>query len=261
MRALVPILAPIIAAVAMMAAGGPAAAQSIGKDGKVRGVVEAKSAATIGASMTGRITSMPFDEGDAFKRGQVLVAFDCSRNRAEAAAAHAAAGAARERHATNQELDSMGAIGTSEVRQAAADLSRARAEAKALDAAARDCTIYAPYAGRVVERIGNPSETPQVGAPLIRIQRSGDLELRLIVPSRWLVWLEPGTAFDFLVDETGGRHTGTVKGLGASVDPVSKTIRVRAAIDSDGGIVLPGMSGTARFRPPASSGTAPTRGG
>jgi hypothetical protein len=42
--------------------------------------------------------------------------------------------------------------------------------------------------------------------------------------------------------------------LGASVDPVSKTLRVMGSISGAQHIVLPGMSGTAKFEQAAEHG-------
>ena len=80
----------------------------------------------------------------------------------------------------------------------------------------------------------------------MKIQGSGDLKVELIIPSDWLTWVKPGTPFRFAVAETGGEIEGRIARLGASVDPVSKTMRVTGAIVVQG-TVLPGMSGTARF--------------
>jgi hypothetical protein len=70
------------------------------------------------------------------------------------------------------------------------------------------------------------------------------------VPSKWLTWLQPGAVFSFKIDETGNVIRGKVKRFGASVDPVSKTIRVTGLVTERNGLVLAGMSGTATFDDP-----------
>jgi len=219
--------------------------------GNVRGVVVARDNAVIGSSMSGRmIKEIPHSDGEAFEDGAVLVRFDCTRSQAEARAAWAAANALETTLNSNRELDQYGAIGKNDVLISASHLARAQAQAAALDAAIRDCVIYAPYPGRVVERFANIAETPNIGAPLIKIQREGNLELTLIVPSHWLIWLTPETPFEFRVDETGKTFDAKVIRLGAAVDPVSKTIRVVGTFTPPAKKVLPGMSGEARFRIP-----------
>lgn len=214
---------------------------------EVRGVVKAQNEATLGSRMTARIIEMPYKVGASFGRGAVLARFDCSQIRAQLKAAEAAATAYRKTYDTNVELDQYEAVGTNEVEVSKANLGKAQAEAAATRAQLGDCQVFAPFGGTVVEKIANTGEVAASGQPMIKIQSGGALEAELIVPSSWLTWLAPGARFDYTLDETGERIAGTIKRLGASVDPVSKTIRVTGDLTPGAGLVLPGMSGTAHF--------------
>ncbi|HMB48635.1 MAG TPA: HlyD family efflux transporter periplasmic adaptor subunit, partial [Afifellaceae bacterium] len=77
-----------------------------------------------------------------------------------------------------------------------------------------------------------------------------ELEIELLIPSRWLLWLEPDLRFEFSVDETGLKYAATVTRLGGAVDPVSQTIRVFGALEDRPPELLSGMSGTAIFEVP-----------
>jgi RND family efflux transporter MFP subunit len=213
----------------------------------VRGIVQSKQEATIASRMTARIVAMPYGEGDAFPKGALLARFDCSQIQAQLNAAHAATAAYRKTYETNVELDQYEAVGKNEVAVSQANLGKADAEAKAVAAQLSDCAVYAPFSGKVVEEIAHAREVAASGQPLLKIQSGGNLEIELIVPSRWLTWLRPGAAFGFRIDETGQEITGVVTRLGASVDAVSKTIRVTGDITETSGLVLPGMSGSATF--------------
>jgi len=228
---------------AITLAGTPvAAAEAV----TAHGVVRAGDEAVIASRMTALITALPLTAGQSFQRGQMLASFDCSQMHAQLQAAQAAASAYRKTYDTNVELDQYKAIGTSEVAVSKANLGKAEADAQAIQAGTGQCSIAAPFAGKVVERIAHPHDVAAPGQPLMRIQGSGNLEVELIVPSSWLTWLKPGTPFSFGIEETGGTVDGHITELGAAVDPVSKTMRVTGRIDVRG-TVLPGMSGTARF--------------
>lgn len=210
------------------------------------GVVQSAQEAVIASRMTALITALPLDAGQTFGRGQLLASFDCSQMRAQFSAASAAASAYRKTYDTNVELDHYKAIGTNEVGVSKANLGKANAEAQAIQAGLGQCAIFAPFAGTVVERTAHAHDVAGAGQPLMKIQGNGDLKVELIIPSTWLTWVKPGTPFRFAIDETGGEIEGRIARLGASVDPVSKTMRVTGAIVVQG-TVLPGMSGTARF--------------
>jgi RND family efflux transporter MFP subunit len=224
----------------------------------VRGVIKAKQESTVASRMTARITNMPFGKGESFRRGALLASFDCSTINAQLRAAQAATAAYQKTYDTNVELDQYEAVGKNEVAVSKANVGKAAAEANAVRAQLSDCAVYAPFSGTVVEQIAHRGEVAASGQPLLKIQSGGDLEVELIVPSNWLTWLRPGATFSFLIDETGATVTGAITQLGASVDPVSKTIRVTGSVGSSDALILPGMSGSAKFDNPGVAPVAAT---
>lgn len=249
------------AAVQTQAAAQPVPeATAVEAEPPVRGVINPVSESTIASKMTARITAMPFAEGQAFPAGALLVRFDCSQIQAQLRAAQAATAAYKKTYDTNVELDEFEAVGKNEVAVSKANLGKAEAEANAVATQLTDCEVRAPFAGKVVEQIARAREIAASGQPLLKIQSGRDVELELIVPSRWLTWLQPGAAFSFKIDETGNSIRGRVKRFGASVDPVSKTIRVTGLVTETSGLVLAGMSGTAVFDDPRANGGAPAAG-
>ncbi len=229
------------------ASGQPGGLDQVGEDKLVRGVVEPVAQAVLVSELDARIADVPFKEGMAFKKGDVLVKFDCTRERAKVAAAEASRNSAKLAYDNNVELESYSAVGEHEVMQAKAELQRTEAELKIHKSVASECVLLAPYHGRVVRRHVNAYETPGRGNPLLEIIDDSDFRLELIVPSTWLKWLHPGSDFMFSIDETGSRHEATVLQVGASVDPVSQTISVSGGFKQRPPDVLSGMSGTAEF--------------
>lgn len=213
----------------------------------VRGVVKAKDEVLFLAQTAGRIAQMPYREGDRFEKGELLVAFDCTRIRAEVNAAWAANRANQQVLRQNLELDKYQAIGQTDVQISKAKAEQSRAEATALEAQVRDCTITAPFSGVVVENYSRLHENASSGQELTRVMNDSELEVHLIAPSSWLSWLQPGGTFSFRVDETARSYTGKVARLGAAVDPVSQTVRVIGVLQGANDGVRPGMSGSAEF--------------
>ena len=218
-------------------------------DGTARGVARAVREATLSSSLAARIVEMPLQEGASFQKGTLLVKFDCERQAAEARAASAAADAQAKMVETNIELDKFESIGKNDLSISRSQLEKARAEADALKAQLKDCNLYAPFAGRVVERQARSFEAVLASQPLLRVVDTSELEIELIVPSAWLQWLGEGARFQFRIDESGHTLAGAVTRLTPTVDPVSKTIKVFGRLRSGKGLstVLPGMSGTAHF--------------
>ena len=182
-----PIATPVVEVAKMVAAPVAADPSQI-----IRGVIQSQSEATIASRMTAGITSMPYKVGQKFGRGALLASFDCSTLRAQYAAANAATTAYKKTYDTNVELDAFQAVGKNEVGVSKANLGKASAEASAVSSQLKDCAVYAPFSGVVVEQIAHANEVAATGQPLMKIQDASNLEVQIIVPSKWLTWMKPG---------------------------------------------------------------------
>lgn len=213
----------------------------------VRGVVKSKNEAVLSVDISARIIKIPVRTGESFSKNDVLLKFDCAELNAQKSAANAAHNVADIAHKNNLELQKYGAIGDIEVGLSEAKVKEAEANARIITARSKDCVLTAPFNGNVSELIVNNYEIAGSNQPLLKIIGSDDFELRLIVPSNWLSWLEVGTPFSFLVDETRDTHEAVVTHIGAEVDAVSRTVLVKSAFRSSPENILPGMSGSAKF--------------
>lgn len=216
----------------------------------VRGIVKAEAAATISSELIAPIEHVPFKLGEVFAEHDIILKFNCRRYEADLMAATAEARSARLTLSMNRSLHKRRAIGAHELAISGTKADQAEARVEAIKVRTDQCIIKAPFEERIVERLINEHEMPQANAPLLKIVKDGALELGLVVPSHWLVWLQPGIGFDFTVEETTTTHAARVLRVGALVDPISRTIIVEASLQAPSDKVRPGMSGTAVFTIP-----------
>jgi membrane fusion protein (multidrug efflux system) len=108
--------------------------------------------------------------------------------------------------------------------------------------------ITAPFDGRVVKRQAAVYQYVNPGAPVLDIVDAGALEIRMLVPSKWLTQLKSGSHFTVVIDELGESFPAKIKQLGAQIDPVSQTILAIGTIDGKADSLLSGMSGWASFK-------------
>ena len=241
------LLATLMSLALIAGASAPSKAQS---QEQARGLVRAVNEATLSADISARITALPFREGQTFKKGQTLVHFECR----ETAAGRRAAGA--ELKANQIELKNKvylrkhKAAGAFDIAMAKANLAKSKASVEVADAKLAFCDLKAPFNGRVANWFVRPHETPKPGSPIIRVVSDDDLEIELIVPSNWLIWLTGQDRFFIRIDETGHSYAAQVSRLPAVVDPVSQTAKLLATFTESRDGVVPGMSGTANFLVP-----------
>ncbi|WP_161958699.1 efflux RND transporter periplasmic adaptor subunit [Ferruginivarius sediminum] len=216
---------------------------------EARGLVEPRAEAVLSSEIAGRIVKLPFDEGDAFEEGDLLVGFDCAAYKAQLAVAEAELEAARKKLENSRKLARLNSIGDLEVGLAEVAVDQAEATVRGKRLVVERCRLTAPYDGKVVARPVNRYESVGQDQELLSVIALGAPEVRLIVPSRWVAWLAPGAGFELKVDETGAVYPGVVERVGARIDPVSQTVQVIGRFAAETPDLIPGMSGTARFRP------------
>jgi len=205
---------------------------------------------TVAAELNAKVQDLPFREGESFKKGQRLVAFDCATQRAQHEKAKAALAIGERNQATNHQLLALGAVGRIEYENSVSEFHKAKADVDELLAVLAKCTISAPFDGRVSEQKVRAQQFVQASQPLLEILDNSLLELEFIAPSKWSPWLLRNYRFQITVDETGRSYPAKVTRVGARIDSISQTFKVAAVIDGDYPELAPGMSGTLDIQAP-----------
>ncbi len=212
-----------------------------------RGLVRGVNEGTLSSELTARIIRLPLRDGDAFKRGDLLVEFDCERPRAEWKVAEAERLGAAATHDNTRRLAEYRAAGVHDVQIARAALDKAAAAVEVIAVRLKQCRLFAPFDGRIAELPVREHEMPQAGQPLMRIVSDAELEVDMIVPASWLRWLKPGEAFVYSPEDSDFKAAGVMLRIGGAIDPVSQTIRAVGALTASPGAILPGQGGVITF--------------
>lgn len=229
------------------AQGGGASAVTSAEALPVGAQVVARTTAQIGAPMAGQLVEFPLEDGDTFKAGQLLGRFNCAQQEATVGRERAELERRRDMLSTQQSLKALNAYSKADFKTAQNDVAVAQAELAVAQTMVANCVVTAPFSGRVANIAVHNFQFVQMGAPLMDILDDHDLELELIVPSRWLVWLTAGTRLRVQIGETQGTYDARITRLSGRVDAASQTIKVYGRIDGPGPALLPGMSGSASF--------------
>lgn len=225
-----------------------AAPEAAATDGRIRVQFAARQQTVLSSELSARIASLSLREGDAFAKGRTLVTFDCGLFRAQLNKSEASAEVARQTLKVSRRLAELNSIGSLEVDQAAAKVKETEAEAAAMRTTVSKCTLNAPFSGRVAKVHAEPYQFVSPGKPLLEILDTRNLELQMIVPSKWLAWLKSGSRFTVRVEELDREYSGRVVRTGARIDPVSQSISLAGEVEGNHPELLPGMSGWATFK-------------
>jgi membrane fusion protein, multidrug efflux system len=213
----------------------------------IRVVVRSYETAALSAEINARITLLPQREGDRFKKGDIIVEFDCRKIIAEHDGAVASLKGHQSVYENQQQLLRYKAAGSLAVNQALHELEKAKAEVRGLEAKRSGCQITAPFNGRVTEKSAQVHEIAQPNQPILKIINEGKMELVMMVPSNLLSKVADGTRFRVKLDENGDLHEARIVQSTGLIDPVSQSARMIAELVNAPSNVIPGMSGTAMF--------------
>ncbi|MEO5374885.1 MAG: efflux RND transporter periplasmic adaptor subunit [Alphaproteobacteria bacterium] len=221
-----------------------------GQTPELRAQLTPRDFTTLAAEIGAKVERIGAREGDRFSRGSTLVAFDCSVHKAQMDEARAALAAADKTTAVNKRLLELQTIGVLENDLSLAEADKARAKLAAMASMVSKCVVTAPFDGRVVEQKVRAQQYVQPGQALLDILDDSVLELDFVVPSRWLVWLKTGHAFQVAIDETTRTYPAKLARIGARIDPVSQTVKVTGTIGGHFPELVAGMSGRVLLTPP-----------
>lgn len=243
-RALSPVF---LSLAALYAAFAPVPALAQDDGAATPAVAQARAQALLSSSLAGTVESLPIEEGRAFSKGDILARLDCAVQRAQAEAASADVQAAQAELTARKALQARGGIGKVQVALAEAQAAGARARLELAEAVVDKCEIKAPFDGRVVELSVNEFEYVQPASPLLSIVSTQRPEVEISAPSGWLRRVSVGSIGEVRFNELDRSFAIRITAIGATVDPVSATVKLKAAFEGDVDGILPGMSGLARF--------------
>lgn len=238
----------VAAAGLLLGLAAPAMAQEPPPD--IRAQLSATRSTILSTEIAGKIAELSVREGETFKEGHRIVGLDCSLHKARLDKALAQQQQARKSHQVNARLDKLGSNSGLEMETSAAQLAAAEAEVSMMRMLVERCAVVAPFPGRVVELKVKRHQFVSEGHELLEILDDREMEVEFVVPSRWLTWLKPGTAFVLRLDETGKDYPATVTRLAARIDPVSQSIKAFGTVTGSFPELVAGMSGNANFDVP-----------
>ena len=249
------VLLSVLSLLGAAAAEAQAVLPDDGASTQFRAQVKAVHSALLSSELSGKIESVRFRDGERFKKGEVLVKYDCAVAAAQLAKARAAETAAAGKLRAAQELKKLNSVSATDYEEARAGLLVARAETEVEKINVGRCTITAPYDGVVGETFVEPFEYVTEGAKLLTVYDDSAFEVEMILPSPVVQHLKIGSAFSFEVEETADLYKAEVSHVAGSVDPVSQSVKVTGRLRMPQGKkpagLLSGMSGVVHFAEPA----------
>ena len=206
------------------------------------GTARANEAVDVTSKTGNKVIAVRFDEGQWVRRGQVLIELDGAQDRADLAAAEAALAESRSAYERSRGLYTQQAVSQSQLEQIEATLKGNQARVAAAEARVADTVIRAPFDGRVGLRRVSVGALVSPGTVITTLDDTRTMKLDFDVPEAFLAILKPGLAVAAKsIAYPEESFDGTVESVDSRVDPVTRSIKVRARLPNPGGLLRPGM--------------------
>jgi membrane fusion protein (multidrug efflux system) len=220
----------------------PVVMREISDRAEALGTARANESVNITSSVTEKVNSIAFEDGQKVKTGDVLVILEQAEEQANLRQAEAVRGERKLALNRQLKLQKQNLAAADEIDRIRLELEQADASIVAIKTRINDRVIQAPFDGVVGLRnisVGALVETGDLIATLDDIRL---IKLDISVPSVFLSELKPGLKIRAKAAALGNREfRGEVKSIDSRVDAVTRSIKVRAFLDNPGGSILPGI--------------------
>ena len=206
------------------------------------GTLRANETADLTTSITETISEIRFRDGERVSAGQVLVALTNREQLAELAAAEANVEEAERQFNRVQDLAERGQESRAILDQRQRELNTAKAQLQAVEARLSDRLIVAPFDGVLGLRNVSVGSLLTPGTVVTTILDDSVMKVDFSVPELFLALLEPGLEITARSSAYADKvFDGQVTSLSNQVDPVTRSVQVRAEIPNDDLLLRPGM--------------------
>ncbi|WP_417479404.1 efflux RND transporter periplasmic adaptor subunit [Maricaulis maris] len=229
------------------------------------GTARANETVTITARVTDTISRINFESGQQVEAGAILVELTDTEEAAGLAEARTTLREAQRDLTRATDLVARAVVPQSRLDEATAVVERARARVSSIEAQLADRIVRAPFAGIVGLREVSLGGLVRPGDAIARLDDASLIKLDFTVPERFLSVVSAGMQIaartSAYPDEV---FTGAIAQVDSRIDPVTRSVTIRAEIENSDSRLLPGQLMTVEVRRderrrPAVPGSALTR--
>ena len=223
--------------------------QPLGIEIEAVGTARAKESVDVTSKASNTVAAIRFEEGDRVRKGAILVELDGAEARAALAEAEATLAESENQFKRSRDLYTQQALSVSQLDLIEATLKANRARVDMAKARLADTIIRASFDGRTGFRRVSVGSLVNPGTVITTLDDASLIKLDFTVAETYIHALERGLPVTAASAGLPGREFyGKVVNLDSRVDPVTRSIAVRAELPNKDGALRPGMFMTVRLQ-------------
>lgn len=206
------------------------------------GTTKANETVAITANVTEGVSEILFEDGQQVKKGDILLTLEKNEEAAELKAAQALLDERKASYKRAQNLEKQQALSTATLEERQALLRQIEGNIEAIRSRIDDRIVKAPFDGMLGLRQVSPGTLVKPGDVITTIDDLGRIKVDFDVPSVFLNNLRAGLPIEGRVEAFGDQvFEGVVSTVGTQVDPVTRTVTVRAVLPNPEMLLKPGL--------------------
>ncbi|PCM43042.1 efflux RND transporter periplasmic adaptor subunit [Marinobacter sp. ANT_B65] len=218
---------------------------------KAVGSITAVNGIEVANEVPGVIESINFESGDTVKQGDILIRLNTAIDEAAVRTRRAEAQLAEQEFKRISDLLPKRAVSQSQYDESKANFDAARARVNEAEAQLSKKIIRAPFDGTLGIRMVDQGEYIATGTPIVEINMLNPIYVDYTLSEKNL----PNVARGYSVIATVAavpeqEFEGKVSAINTSVNPETRTVRIRATLDNPESLLRPGMFATIQTRQP-----------
>jgi len=204
------------------------------------GTVLANEEVELRSEIAGKISRIFFVEGTPVRRGEVLVKIDDSELQAELLKLKSQERLATDKEQRRKELLSKQLISSEDYETALNELNSTRAEIKLTEARTAKTELRAPFDGVVGLRYVSEGSYVSSDSRIATLQNIEHVKVDFSVPEKYATAVRKGQSIKFRTGLSSQAFTGTIYAIEPKIDPVTRTVQLRAMCPNPDRGILPG---------------------
>lgn len=206
------------------------------------GTTLANQSIDITAKVSETLSKIHFEDGQFVQQGDLLVELTNDAEASRLAEAQASANDARRQFARLEELSKNKLVSTTDLEVARTAMQTAEARLDGVLVNMSDRVVRAPFTGLLGFRQVSAGSLISPGTVITTLDDISIIKLDFTVPEAYLAAIHPGLNIHAQSVVYEGRDfPGEVRVVGSRIDPVTRSVQVRAEIDNGDAALRPGM--------------------
>jgi membrane fusion protein (multidrug efflux system) len=218
---------------------------------KAVGSIEAINGIEVANEVPGVVERINFESGDTVTKGDLLIRLDAAIDEAAVRTRRAEAQLAEQEFKRLADLLPKRAVSQSQYDEAKANFDAAKARVNEAEAQLSKKVIRAPFDGKLGLRLVDQGEYIATGTPIVEINMLDPIYVDFTLSEKDLPLVAQGYDVVATVAAVPAQtFAGKVSAINTSVNPQTRTVRIRATLDNKDNLLRPGMFATINTRQP-----------